>query len=185
VDWGIVVTGVVGLAGIGGALLSVRMTSNSAADNLRTTISAEAARARLAEKRRIYANCLVALTAYTHAAGSLAQGAELSPAEYAGLEEDSDRTRMAAVLATSEVYLIGPPEVIKLANRTFLLALGAETGNRIDDPAKAIAELAGAMRRDLGENVPPSEQMPDVLVFHQADPESASPDDVTDGTRAP
>ncbi len=58
-DWTIIVptaiTGVVGLAGIGGTLLSARMTSKSDAENLRTSISAEDARAKLAEKRRAYA----------------------------------------------------------------------------------------------------------------------------------
>ncbi len=44
-DWATVVptaiAGVVGLAGIGGTLLSARLTSKSDAENLRTSISAE------------------------------------------------------------------------------------------------------------------------------------------------
>jgi hypothetical protein len=55
------ITGVVGLAGIGGTLLSARMTGKSDAANLRMSVSAEDTRAKLAEKRRIYANCLAAI----------------------------------------------------------------------------------------------------------------------------
>ncbi len=161
-DWTIVVTGIVGIAGIGGTLLSARMASKSAAENLRTSISADEARSKVAEKRRIYANCLTAFTAHTHAAGCLALGAEQPPAGCAALEEDCDRTRAAAMNAASEVYLIGSPEVIKLANRVIKLALGAETGGSLEDTVKAFAELTGAMRRDLGKNVPPSGQMPDI-----------------------
>jgi hypothetical protein len=60
--------------------------------------------------------------------------------------------------AVSEVYLIGSPEVIRLANRTFSLALSAEPGGRLEDAVVTIAELTGAMRRDLGENVPAGKQ---------------------------
>jgi hypothetical protein len=154
------------------------MTSRSDAENLLATISAEDARAKLGEKRKVYARCLGALLAYTHAAGTLAQGAELPPAEYAELEEDSDRTRMAAMNATSEVYLIGHPEVVRLANRTLGLALSAETGGQVEDPVEAVAELTGAMRRDLGERVR------DVRVSHRADPESGRASDIPPGTRS-
>jgi hypothetical protein len=58
VDWGTVITGVVGLAGIGGTLLAARMTGKSDAENLRTSISAEDRRARRTEKREIFARFL-------------------------------------------------------------------------------------------------------------------------------
>lgn len=77
-DWATVVptaiAGVVGLAGIGGTLLSARLTSKSDAENLRTSISAEDAGAKLAEKRRIYANCIAAITACASATDNAARG---------------------------------------------------------------------------------------------------------------
>jgi hypothetical protein len=58
-DWASIVpaaiTGVVGLAGIVGSILSARLTSRSASRNLELSISAEDKRAYTAEKRRIYA----------------------------------------------------------------------------------------------------------------------------------
>ena len=50
------IIGIVGLAGIGGTLLSARMTGSS-----------EDRRAKLAEKRRVYAGFLAALTQYAGA----------------------------------------------------------------------------------------------------------------------
>jgi hypothetical protein len=50
-----VVAGAVGIAGIGGTILSARLTAKAQTANLRLSIGAEDRRARLAEKRRIYA----------------------------------------------------------------------------------------------------------------------------------
>jgi hypothetical protein len=162
VDWAILVTGVVGIAGIGGTLLSAKMTSKSAAENLRTSIAAEDARAKLAEKRRIYANCMAALTACASATDNTERGTDLPPAQFAELLEELSRTRQAAMNATYEVQLIGPIEVARLTNRAIraLLDSAAQAG----DIAEAVAKLTRAMRRDLGEDVPPREQdeMPDV-----------------------
>lgn len=130
-DWAIVVTGVVGLAGIGGALLSARMTSKSDAANLRTRISAEDARARLAEKRHIYANCLTALTACASATDKAARGTALPAAQHAQLLEETTRTQLASANAVSEVDLIGPIEVARLANRAMRSALGADRSSSL------------------------------------------------------
>lgn len=58
-DWSIVlptaITGVVGLAGIAGSIISARQTSKSASRDLRLSIKAEDTCAGIAEKRRIYA----------------------------------------------------------------------------------------------------------------------------------
>ena len=139
--WAAISGGVVGLAGIIFAWRQSRMT-----------ISAEDARAKLAEKRRIYANCLTAINTYLYAAGALAGGTELPPAEHAGLEQEADRARTAALNTTSEVYLVGTAEVTRLANRTLSLVMSAETGTSVEEPVTVFVELTGAMRRDLGEN---------------------------------
>jgi cation transporter-like permease len=66
VNWGTiiptVVTGVVGLAGISGSIVSARIASKTASKNLEKSIHAKAARIIRAEKRLLYANYLAALT---------------------------------------------------------------------------------------------------------------------------
>ena len=58
-EWSIIapaaITGVVGLAGIAGSIMSARPTSRSASRNLQFSIKAEDKRADTAERRRIYA----------------------------------------------------------------------------------------------------------------------------------
>lgn len=153
------ITGAVGIAGIGGALLSARITSKSAAENLRTSIAAEDARANLAEKRRIYANCLGALTAFL-TAEIRKQNAPC---------RQSDRANQAytpALLATSsavwEVILITSIEVANQTARVFDAVIHMDAAApQIDDTLRVLAQageigdaistLSETMRRDLGE----------------------------------
>jgi hypothetical protein len=153
VDWAIVITGVVGLAGIGGTLLSAGMASKSASENLRISISAEDARAKLAEKRRIYASCLAALMAYAAAIGDVTRGTELPPEQLAGLQEASNRARVTASTATWEVFLIGHMEVTGLASHALMDLLDAESDPESALAARTVVGLRTAMRRDLGEDV--------------------------------
>jgi len=123
------------------------------------TISAEDARAKLAEKRRIYANCLGALTAYGEAAVNGARGTALSPARRAELLEETNRARLAAGNGASEVNLIGPTEVAALANRAMRALLRVETDSQASgDAADAISKVMLAMRRDVGEPTPAREE---------------------------
>jgi ABC-type transporter Mla maintaining outer membrane lipid asymmetry ATPase subunit MlaF len=75
VDWASVVpgaiTGVVGIVGIGGSVLSARMAGKSAAQNLQMSIQAEDTRASRAEKRRICASYLASLIEVMAAASTL------------------------------------------------------------------------------------------------------------------
>jgi hypothetical protein len=151
VDWATVVTGVVGLAGIGGTLLSAKLTSKSDAANLRTSIAAEDARAKVAEKRRIYANCLAALSAYV--AAKTVPLTNLPPEAGIRFREEINRTQLAAANAVYEVQLIGPSEVALLANTTLLPLLNADRAAPGLGIGKAIGRLTTAMRLDLGEQV--------------------------------
>jgi len=152
-DWAIVVptaiAGAVGLAGIGGTLLSARMTSKSDVKNLRISIRAEDARTRLADRRRIYAGCVAALTAYSDA--TVANNPKPLLAEQrAELEYDVGRTRLAAQVAVSEVDLIAPPEVAIMAHRAAQAVLQAGKTENIASIGAPIVNLTMAMRRDLG-----------------------------------
>ncbi len=153
-DWAIVIptaiTGAVGLAGIGGTLLSARMTGMSDAKNLRTSIRAEDARARLADKRRIYAGCVAALTAYSDATVAANTSKILLAEQRAELEYEVGRTRLAAQVAVSEVDLIAPPEVAIMAHRATQAVLHASEAENIASIGFPIVNLTMAMRRELG-----------------------------------
>jgi hypothetical protein len=151
-DWAVVVTGAVGLAGIGGTLLSAKMTGKSDAENLRTSISAEDRRARLAEKRRIYAGCVAAVTAYSDATVAANTPKMLLAEQRAELEHEVGRTRLAAQVAVSEVDLIAPPEVAMMAHRAVQAVLHASEARNEANIAVPIVSLTMVMRRDLGAN---------------------------------
>ena len=63
VPWDVVVTGAVGIAGIGGTILATRMTAKVQTANLLVSINAENNRVQVAEKRRIYAEFLASIDA--------------------------------------------------------------------------------------------------------------------------
>ena len=155
VDWGTVIaagiTGLVGVVGIGGTLLSARMTSKSDAENLRTSISAEDARAKVAEKRRIYANCLAALVAASMASGA-ARAANDNPAVEFRMEtlQRAMAAQQAAMNAVSEVQLIGSPEVSVLAMHCSMAATDTSS-----DWGSTYSRLLTTMRTDLGEPLDP------------------------------
>jgi hypothetical protein len=187
-DWAIVVTGAVGLAGIGGTLLSARMTSKSDAANLRASISAEDTRAKLAEKRRIYASCIAALDAYANYAEYATRADTLPLAQRAQLLGESARSRLAAFYASSEMDLIAPPEVAVWVHRMLWTVLRAEKAAtneaQVGEIVDAHMNVVVAMRRDLGEHAPLPERTVDDTVSRQADPESAPPADVANGTQS-
>jgi hypothetical protein len=158
------IAGAVGLAGIGGTLLAARMTSKSDAENLRMSISAEDARAKLAEKRRIYANCLAALMDFTNALERWGHETKLPPEQRnAEGQDEVVRTRRAAYHTVSEVELIGPTEVARLASRVISALLGSDQNTRLVEITDPLTVLVLEMRRDLGEDVPSREQISDGL----------------------
>jgi hypothetical protein len=155
VDWGTVIaagiTGLVGIAGIGGTLLSARMTGKSDAENLRTSITAEDGRARLAEKRRVYANCLARLTDGFFAATIVkTYEGKHTEAEYKAAVLECNRARVVATNALHEVKLIGPPNLGSLATSAVRSLLRLLEGDNTEF-SRVQAELTLAMRADLGE----------------------------------
>lgn len=148
------ITGAIGLAGIGGTLLSASIARQSNAENLQASIAAENNKARLSEKRCVYANCLAALMfGYLQAAMVRARG-DVRSKGYAADVLEANRARMAAVNALSEVRLIGPQDVGSLATRAVMALLRFLKEGGGSDFGKAHAKLTLAMRIDLGEPVP-------------------------------
>jgi hypothetical protein len=142
---------VVGVASIGGTLLSARMTGKSDAANLRVNIGAEHALAKLAEKRRNYANCLAALTQY--AGAHIRLYAAKDSQGHNDLVQERTQALTAARIAVLEVALIGPES---------MRSLTAQAEHRVRDwnPSdnasrhsfsSAHTKLVLAMRVDLGE----------------------------------
>jgi hypothetical protein len=102
--------GVVGLVGIGGALLSASMTSKSNAQNLRTCISAEDKRARRVEKRAIYAKYLAACNEMSSAApDSFLEDIDLKRPRLREADEPAASLFVAAMSANAELELVAPP----------------------------------------------------------------------------
>jgi hypothetical protein len=149
------ITGVVGLAGIAGSILSARLTSRSASRNLQLGISAEDKRAHTGEKRRIY-------TAFN----SAIEGLWIIATSSADFTTDPGRLyynqAMSLLWSTYyEVSLIAPGNVNSLAVDTrdvmnqFASDLRKLTGNRARNAPPGFDEkrkdLISAMRADLGE----------------------------------
>jgi hypothetical protein len=154
-DWGTVIptaiTGLVGLAGIGGTLLSARITGKSDAENLRMTISADDRRAEVAEKRRIYAACGAALTAHFDAVvGARSNDPHEVRFDPAVLLAEVNRTRVAAVNAVAVVDLISPSEVAILAHHAMTATLDVGEAESTSGASRAIIEMTMAMRTGLG-----------------------------------
>lgn len=158
-----VVTGVVGIAGIGGAILSVKITTKSQAANLRLSIDAENNRARVAEKRRIYATFIAC---YNEALDSVVK----HRASFSLSESTNDIKAMEVIQrealkalndARAEMGLIQPAgfdslpdqQVEALHSYAEATAAGAR---ELDTPKPAVElavqdELYIAMRTDLAE----------------------------------
>lgn len=136
VPWSTIITGAVGVAGIGGTLLSARWQTAS----VKLSIAAEDAQAKLAEKRRIYAAASAALNN-----GLVAMSAMNVSVN------DSDTAALSSLLVTAgniawELQLIASAEVGRHA-RDALNALREGDGDTL---LESLAALIPAMRADLG-----------------------------------
>jgi hypothetical protein len=143
--WDALITGVVGVAGIGGTLLAARMT-----------IRAEHQRTMLADKRRIYTSCLLALDTLMLAFGNPVVYA-LDDPEHAKARDELTRQKVVALHAIEQLQLIAPPDLAALA---FATEAGFIERERRQHPGvrsypEMRERLANAMRADLGESAPP------------------------------
>ena len=142
-DWPAVVAaitgGVVGLAGI---FAATRQSGKS--------IRAEDARAKLAERRRIYANYLATLTQYAGADNRL-RAAEDGSKEHEEALRERSQAQTAARTAVQEVTLIAPASLSILAQQVDSQGRNVRDEAGGDRITKAYAEMIIAMRADLGE----------------------------------
>lgn len=157
VPWDVVVTGAVGVAGIGGTILAAWMTGKCQTADLKLGINAENARARLAEKRRIYANCQASFDRLFTAAVAV-RGDERSADAALRANQDAELSSAnAAVLpALSELILIAPDDIAGQAEmiRRYLGTYVAESSGGAESDAMLPGlrkQLFSAMRADLGE----------------------------------
>lgn len=151
------ITGVVGIAGIGGSILSAKLAGKSAAQNLQTSISADNERARLADKRQVYVRYQVSLTEFLGTVNKLQQHAEhFSPGELIDLI-DKAYNAMASVM--SEMMLAAPAELAHQASDLsmtlwhFAFHLRRDIRTTGPDIGSERMTLYCAMRADLGELV--------------------------------
>lgn len=130
VPWSTIITGVVGLAGIVGTLLSARWQTAGT----KLTIAAEDKRAENTEKRRIYA---AAVSALNNGVSELVANAE---------SEELMAAFASIGTAVFEVQLIANEEVAELA----MVAWATFHKKNFADLAEQLGRLISAMRDDLG-----------------------------------
>jgi hypothetical protein len=183
-DWPTIVTGivigVVGLAGIVATYWQGKRATKAASESLRGSIDVENERARLAEKRRIYAACQAALTAMriesiTH---RVAYQPPANQRQRDAAELALNQARRAMLNATGELLLIAPNDVRKLAadlTDSYLSYITATVrGASLDEPTEPVghmqSQLYDAMRADLGEPVDSAEPVRPAKPVDPAEP---------------
>jgi hypothetical protein len=160
-DLGVILTGVlVGSAsGIGGAICGAWMTARSNLPALKLSINAERERARLADKRQVYARYMASLTDVIVAGSKLGDSVDVSPEEHKAMAVALADSEGPMIAAMSEVKLIAPDDLGRLADEVaskVSRAMGAlEQDVNSDFVFAPLSErLLKAMRADLGETAP-------------------------------
>ena len=108
-----VITGVVGVAGIIGTILAARITAGSQTANLMLSLNDERSRARLVDKRQVYANFIAA----AHEAHFMMTWVYVEKKRAKEQVPISELYKLRAVMASrlSEIELVGTEEVISSA----------------------------------------------------------------------
>jgi hypothetical protein len=164
-DWATVasvaITGAVGVAGVAGTIISARIAGKSARDSAGLSINAEADRARLAEKRRIYARALGALDS----AALAVVAARSWRAQADSGEESTEALAKAAESRAHANALVGPAHnavsELRLIAPGGAGALASKALTNVDDftvYADLQKKLFEALRADLDEEAKRSSQ---------------------------
>jgi hypothetical protein len=158
--WDVVVTGVVGIAGIGGAILAARITTKTQTANLLLSIDAENKRARVAEKRRLYAGFLASVNAVMPVTLNYRR---IKEQRISGEERDKafdELIEAEGVMTTKsmEARLIAPRNIrILIASLTnAYLKYGLDSMSGVTDLVRVeelvpFNDVLAAMREDLGD----------------------------------
>jgi len=170
-DWSsvvsIAITGVVGIAGVTGTIVSARMAGKTATKNLQLGISAENDRAKKAEKRGIYTVCLTGLSTSMLTTIEIHNTSEDDKAARKDVEERYKTELRATIALIIEASLIAPKRVLdplEAARHELMRTLPAiDQGNVtfndwLNKATSVYAALSEAMRVDLGEPVGPVEE---------------------------
>jgi hypothetical protein len=153
------ITGVVGLAGIGGSILSAKLAGRTATANVLLSINAEDVRAKVNEKRRIYATALASFNEMGTAA-TLARTFYSQDSQDALLANTTREHAAAAAmwLSVNELRITASPGTVETAEdlaRTFAEYVQAtykgENKPSNMDASKALSSVVRAMRADLEE----------------------------------
>ena len=151
------ITGVVGVAGIGGTVFAARMTSKSQHEDLLTSISAGREDARKADKRRTYANALGAINAAYRARFEWLEDVLSDDADIKGQAlSHLNESLYQMYRACDEAHLIAPPKVQDGLNSFIDILGGSNTSTpegwrkkMHDSYNDAFGKLFFAMRADL------------------------------------
>ena len=163
-DWASVVpgaiTGVVGIAGIGGSIASAKLAGKSAAQNLQTSIAAENEHARRADKRQVYIRYQVSLTEILGAINNLRhRGEHLSSRESKIRIDLVDKAFAPMDRAMTEMWLAAPDEIAYLADHIagvlwhYVHDMKSNLKPVMPDIVGERTKLYRAMSADLGEPV--------------------------------
>jgi hypothetical protein len=156
-DWATVastaITGAVGIVGVGGALLAAKISGSSTTEAARLGITGESDRARLAEKRRIYARAITALDAgilagrWTEFASTAASDASTAASATITAERATNDALAAAADAFSAVADKATAEVGEAVNALTAAAAAASEATKAADEAvgKAAADAAARL----------------------------------------
>jgi hypothetical protein len=157
------ITGAVGIAGIGGTILSARITAKAQTANLRLSIGADNHRARVAEKRRIYATFMASYNGTVEAVVKHRTSFSTSgnTDEIKAMETAQREARSVLNNARAEMGLIEPPNFDSMPDQLVdtLHAYVEATGlgaRELDKPKPATDlevqnKLNVAMRADLND----------------------------------